>query len=122
MRVKLTPTFTSGKMKMMFPTMQKCGLELQKFLRTSADSGESFDIKDVSARYTINMIATCAFGIDANALENPDCEFRIQGKKIFEPSTKRVFLGLFVNIIFPFIGRAFKVSPLHFFSYLSLVM
>lgn len=45
MRTKLTPTFTSGRIKAMFPLVQECADALEKHLGTLADTGEEFDIK-----------------------------------------------------------------------------
>ncbi|XP_069702404.1 probable cytochrome P450 6a13 [Periplaneta americana] len=84
LRVKLTPTFTSGKMKMMFGTLVECGKELKSVLQEHA--GETIEVKDILARFTTDVIASCAFGIQCNCLKNPDAEFRQWGRKIFSPS------------------------------------
>ncbi|XP_023714370.2 cytochrome P450 6a2 [Cryptotermes secundus] len=86
LRVKLTPTFTSGKMKMMFQTLVDCGHELGTILEETANKGEIIEIKDILARYTTDIISSCAFGIQCNCLENPDAEFRQWGRKIFKSS------------------------------------
>lgn len=51
LRVKLTPTFTSGKIKQMFLVLKECGEELTKSLQNKACKGNSIEIKDVFARY-----------------------------------------------------------------------
>jgi cytochrome P450 family 6 len=86
LRVKLTPTFTSGKMKMMFQTLVDCGHELGSILEETASKGEIIEIKDILARYSTDVISSCAFGIQCHCLQNPDAEFRQWGKKIFESS------------------------------------
>lgn len=83
LRVKLTSTFTSGKMKLMFPLVKDCGDKLAQVLESM--SSEPFDVKDLCARYTTDVIGTCAFGIEIHSLENPDSEFRTMGKQLFEP-------------------------------------
>jgi cytochrome P450 family 6 len=92
LRVKLTPTFTSGKMKMMFGTLADCGRELQLCLEPLASKGQTIEVKDVLARYSTDIIASCAFGIQCNSLKNPDAEFRNWGRKIFEPTFKTRFV------------------------------
>lgn len=84
LREKLTPTFTSGKMKMMFGTLVKCGEELHNIMEKTATNKEPLHIKELLARFTTDVIASCAFGIDSNCLRNPDAEFRKYGKMIFE--------------------------------------
>lgn len=50
MRIKLTPTFTSGKIKQMFPILKECSEELAKYLESKAHMRDSIDIKDIFAR------------------------------------------------------------------------
>jgi cytochrome P450 family 6 len=87
LRVKLSPTFTSGKMNMMFQTLVECGIELGYILEKSASDEEVIEIKDIFlARYSTDIISSCAFGIQCNCLKNPDAEFRLWGRKLFAPS------------------------------------
>jgi len=86
LRSKLSPTFTSGRLKMMFQTLFECGQELEKYFEEPANVEDILDIKEVLARFTTDVIASCAFGIQCNCLRNPDAEFRRWGRKIFEPS------------------------------------
>ncbi|XP_060524722.1 cytochrome P450 6a2-like isoform X2 [Cylas formicarius] len=86
MRQKLTPTFTSGKMKMMFPTVMSCAAGLKNIIEEHAVSREPIEIKDVLARFTTDIIGNCAFGIECNSMKDPNSEFRMFGKKIFERS------------------------------------
>jgi len=45
MRIKLAPTFTSGKIKYMFPLMQECAEQFDAHLKEMADRNEIFDAK-----------------------------------------------------------------------------
>lgn len=46
-RQKLTPTFTSAKMKIMFDSVVKCSEPLIDYLDTAASSQEDVDLKEV---------------------------------------------------------------------------
>ncbi|CAG9827993.1 unnamed protein product [Diabrotica balteata] len=89
MRSKLTPTFTTGKMKMMFPTMVTCTQGLNEILKDHARIQDAVDIKDLIARFTTDIIGSAAFGIDCNSLKDPNSEFRQFGKKVFEITSWR---------------------------------
>nr|AGI03846.1 cytochrome P450 6BQ10 [Tribolium castaneum] len=84
MRVKLTPTFTSGKMKMMFQTLADCTRGLDEIMDNSAVNHTPADIKDILGRFTTDIIGSVAFGIECNSLKNPDAEFRKYGRRVFE--------------------------------------
>ncbi|XP_037947263.1 probable cytochrome P450 6a14 [Teleopsis dalmanni] len=86
MRNKLTPVFTSSKMKFMFPTIVTVSEHFADACQTmmQLDSDQNVDIKDLSARYTTDVIGTCAFGIECNSLQDPNAEFRHRGRSIFE--------------------------------------
>jgi cytochrome P450 family 6 len=109
LRVKLTPTFTSGKMKMMFGTLVDCGQQLKTVLREPARKGESFEVKDVLARFATDVIASCAFGIQCNCLQNPDAEFRQWGRRIFSPTFKTRIFRL-ANLLMPSLIKLFGIT------------
>ena len=111
LRVKLSPTFTSGKMKMMFQTLVDCGLELGNILEKNASNEEIIEIKDILARYSTDIISSCAFGIQCNCLKNPDAEFRQWGRKIFTPSVTTSII-FFIGTTFPGLLSLLKVSAL----------
>ncbi|XP_075165471.1 putative cytochrome P450 6a14 [Haematobia irritans] len=86
MRNKLTPVFTSAKMKYMFPTMVKVGEHLAEVtgeMLKLEGSTNILEMKELCARFTTDVIGTCAFGIDCSSLKDPHAEFRLKGKSIF---------------------------------------
>ncbi|GJQ82012.1 Cyp6a9 [Trypoxylus dichotomus] len=107
LRIKLTPTFTSGKMKMMFPILVKTSQELVATLRKECANG-SIDAKDISARFTTDVIGNCAFGIDCNSLRDPNTEFRVKGKRVFNLTYVELAAN-FLSFIFPNIMKSFGV-------------
>ncbi|XP_044261216.1 uncharacterized protein LOC123009155 [Tribolium madens] len=98
LRIKLTPTFTSGKMKMMFKTVVECCGYMRDAIGATLD--RDLDIKDILSRYTTDVIGSCAFGIECNSFKYPDAEFRKMGKKVFSFGFWRSFCS-FCIIYFP---------------------
>lgn len=109
LRTRLSPTFTSGKMKMMFPILQKCSEELKDLLKEPARKGEIVEMKEIAARFTTDIILLCAFGIETNSLKNPDAEFRQMGRKIFQPTIKQS-VKRFILFFVPNLGKFIQVS------------
>ncbi|XP_037826698.1 cytochrome P450 6a2-like [Lucilia sericata] len=85
LRQKLTPTFTSGKMKFMFPTISNLTQELKEaYERNIEEFGDKgVNMYDLNARYTTDVVGTCIFGIECNSLKDPSVEFRQICSKVF---------------------------------------
>lgn len=109
LRNKLTPTFTSGKIKMMFETIGQVVDNLITKMDQEISTKESLDIKDIFGRFTTDVIASCAFGIESNSLNDPNSEFFEMGQKAFE--TKGIF-NRFIRFNYPEIGRKFGLRLL----------
>ncbi|KAJ8981930.1 hypothetical protein NQ317_002101, partial [Molorchus minor] len=84
-RTKLTPTFTSGKIKMMVGSIVKCSEYMIEAINKCAGERRDIDIKEYLARFTTDVIGVCAFGINCNSFDDTEAEFRHIGTKIFEP-------------------------------------
>ncbi|KAL1117865.1 hypothetical protein AAG570_004178 [Ranatra chinensis] len=111
LRTKMTPTFTSGKLKNMFPLFEKCSLQLETVLRRLAEGGEVFDVKDLMANFTTDVIASCAFGLEANSILNKDNEFRKMGADTFPNRVKtKQLLHAAINNFIPGFNRFFDFN------------
>lgn len=62
-------------------------------------------------RYTTDVIFSCAFGLEADTLHNPNAEFRVKGREIFAPTLKRRLFDLLLNTV-PGLFRIFRFSAL----------
>jgi cytochrome P450 family 6 len=90
LRSQLTPAFTSGKLKGMFPQVLSVGNELVKFMKPLAEKSELIEIRDLAGRYVIDCLASIAFGQEGiSTIREPNHEFRISGKKLNDNS--RIF-------------------------------
>lgn len=86
LRAKLTPTFSSGKMKYMFPTIAALGDRLTDHLNEtiSTKGNDELEIKSIMAKFTMDVIGTCAFGIECNTLKDTDNDFYRLGRMAME--------------------------------------
>ena len=56
LREKLSPTFSSGKMKFMLPTIIEVGKKLEKFMIKAIEKNSEHEIKEILARFTTDII------------------------------------------------------------------
>nr|XP_034183757.1 probable cytochrome P450 6a14 [Osmia lignaria] len=90
LRARLSPVFTSGKLKEMFGLLVECGNHFEEYLKKLVEKGEYIATREISAKYTTDVIGSCAFGIEMNALAAEDSEFRKMGREIFKTNVKTV--------------------------------
>lgn len=112
LRSKLTPTFTSGKMKFMFPTIVEVLQRLELKIEMETEFNTDIEIKDILARYTTDVIGSCAFGIECHTLNNQNAEFRNMGMKIFE-NPKYNFVQMLILMTFRDFATKIGIVPLH---------
>lgn len=76
LRAKFTPIFTTGRLKNMLPTMCEKGDQLQRLVQPIAAKNKSIELKDLTTRYGLDVIASVFFGLDVDTLSDPDHTFR----------------------------------------------
>lgn len=95
----------------MFHLMKSIGQQLNDVMGSMKinEKTQSFcaDVKELCTRYTIDVIASCAYGLDANSLKFPDGDFVTYGKKIFEFKVSRA-IEFFAVFFFPPVVRLFR--------------
>ncbi|XP_063994778.1 cytochrome P450 6k1-like [Diachasmimorpha longicaudata] len=114
LRTKISPIYTSRRLK----SMTKLLIEVGQGLTTHMESldlkasGRVIELTEICSRYTTDMIATTAFGLNANSLNNPTAEFWEIGKQMFRDTFYR---SIELNCIFfaPFLVSLmrFKIFP-----------
>ncbi|XP_017791301.1 PREDICTED: probable cytochrome P450 6a14 [Habropoda laboriosa] len=89
LRTRLTPLFTSGKIKDMLALILESSKTLEKYLETLVEKETSVEVREIAAKFTTDVIGSCAFGIDMNAISNEQCQFREIGREFFGPGWKQ---------------------------------
>lgn len=76
LRQKMTPLFSTGKLKNMFPTILNEVDHLDKHVEKRAENEEVIEFKDLLQRYVLNIIGSVFFGIDLDTIADPNHPFR----------------------------------------------
>lgn len=110
LRAKLSPTFTSGKMKFMFETIVDVSKQFKNVLSEMITTKpEGVEMKDMLARFTTDVIGTCAFGVECNSLTDSKAKFREMGLKFFtEP--RHSIAGRVLMTSMPEVARFFRLK------------
>ncbi|XP_011866375.1 PREDICTED: cytochrome P450 6k1-like [Vollenhovia emeryi] len=110
-RTKLTPFFTTNKLKKMFDLMLECGKHLDDYIDSLKldGMGQIIDVKDISSKLTMDIISSTAYGLDVNCFKDPTSDFRNYGKKIFKNNYRRGWEWLAMFFL-PELARITKVK------------
>ncbi|XP_011256437.2 cytochrome P450 6k1 [Camponotus floridanus] len=113
LRTKMSPVFTSGKLKSLFLLMQESGEMMREYLQGQfADSNiVSISVKDLFSKYTTIVIASMAFGIRANCFDTPPPEFFVNSQKAFLRNLSVNFRFFFLFFL-PEIGKYLGLKTL----------
>nr|QLI62173.1 cytochrome P450 24 [Streltzoviella insularis] len=110
MRHIVTPTFSSAKMKAMFPLIAECAHTLNSTLLE--EPLDEVDVPKLMSRFTTDVIGSCAFGVDPGSLKNPDSPFLRMSQKMFRIN-RSTLLKRYCRTFFP---RLFKFLNLRTYS------
>ncbi|XP_968751.1 cytochrome P450 6a2 [Tribolium castaneum] len=94
LRTKLSPTFSSGKLKTMYEIFMKMTQNFIETLEPKAGRKEDINIKYIAANFTADIIFSTAFGLEGNTLQYPDSKLGNLAKNLFNPSTWIVIKSL----------------------------
>lgn len=78
-------------------------------LQATIESGKTeFEIRDLTAKFTTDVIGTCAFGLECNSLKDSQSEFRRMGCAVLNSSAS-LALAKMVRVFFPKLFKALKL-------------
>jgi hypothetical protein len=72
-------------------------------------SGFTVEVKETMARFTTDVIASCAFGINANSLKDPDSEFGRHTRGITDFSVQKSLAAL-LGFFAPYLNTFFRLK------------
>ncbi|XP_044731381.1 cytochrome P450 6k1-like [Chrysoperla carnea] len=86
-RSKLSPFFTSGKMKNMFGLLDQIGDQLTQQVKSHVK--ETLDAKEIARLYTTDVIVSTAYGIEVNSFSDKESVFSKVGKMMITFDLRR---------------------------------
>ena len=90
----------------MFSLIDECAENFANYFETVVKfSVLEIDVKDTITRFTTDVIATTAFGIKCDSINDRDNEFFVKGKKALNFSGVKTVLKLITMSIFPQLAR-----------------
>ncbi|CAO1431140.1 unnamed protein product [Diamesa serratosioi] len=112
MRSTLSPAFTGSKMRQMFEYVSQCGQQTAISMKKEIIAGGDnvFEFKDLATKFTVDVIASCAFGIEVNSFTNPENDFQRIAAKITNFTSYSTVLKFAGYMLAPKIMKFFKIK------------
>lgn len=97
-------------MKWLYPLLEDVSKNLVKFVDKTPEmtNGKGYDLKEISTRFTLNNVASCAFGLDGRCFEEDRSMFRQLAEDFLSPEGFQIFYFT-LTLLFPPIAKI--VSP-----------
>uniref|UniRef100_A0A182LVJ4 Cytochrome P450 n=1 Tax=Anopheles culicifacies TaxID=139723 RepID=A0A182LVJ4_9DIPT len=111
-RAEITPGFTNNRIKAMAHLMDEVCAHMTKYVKNQASSSSgvaTLDAKELMAKYTTDVVASCIFAIDAQSFEKENPEIREMGKRIMNFNFV-VQLALFVTTFCPSVKNFYRFT------------
>ncbi|CAH1395676.1 unnamed protein product [Nezara viridula] len=93
LRSKMTPLFSQVKLKWMYEQIVECADIFDECIDKLRD-GNDVDLNTLLKNFTADVTASCGFGIEPQALKNPDWEFSDIGREFFDPNKMNMLIIL----------------------------
>jgi cytochrome P450 family 6 len=88
-RNKISPAFSPGKLKQMLDQIKECSdTMMENIYKKLDDISNEIEVRSILARFSLDVIATCAFGLILNKNYEDQSEFHMYGKTLFQPSPR----------------------------------
>lgn len=104
-------SMNSGKMKYMFPTITAVGDRLTNFLKEATTGNDELEMKSILARFTMDVIGTCAFGIECDTLKDIDNDFYRMGRMAIQKPRHNQRIAFLLND-FKWLGRFLGINTI----------
>lgn len=111
LRQKLTPTFTSGKLKSMFDQIYRCTDNVVKDIDNQVKSKSAIEARELVQNFATDVIGSCAFGLELSRDSEEGKQFREMIKGALRLNKIEV-LRLAVMNMYPKIAKWFKFKVL----------
>nr|AFU86482.1 cytochrome P450 CYP6AY3v2 [Laodelphax striatellus] len=102
LRQKISPVFSSGKLKAMFPLLETCSSQLSHYIESALGEHDSslLEMRDVMARFTTDVIGSVAFGLQFNSFVEKESDFQMMGRRVLDSSQSSVITKA-IRVFFP---------------------
>ncbi|KAK8764669.1 hypothetical protein V5799_032723 [Amblyomma americanum] len=120
-RPAVSPAFSTGKLRKMNTLIQECARVTCEHLKVAAEKEDDVDVKQFYGHYSLDVIASCAFGTKLDSHTDATNEFVTQARNAFSARmTWKVLLALLFPGVLKFLRLTIaRTGPAKYFNEVS---
>lgn len=111
LRHKLTPTFTSGKLKSMFDQIYNCTNNLVKDVDNQLKSESGIEARGLLQNFATDVIGSCAFGLELSRDSKEGKRFREMISGVLKLRKFEIFRMIMLSM-YPKLAKCFNIKTL----------
>lgn len=114
MRAALSPAFTGLKMRMMFDLIKKCAENFVSYANEQCGTSGRITIepKMMYSKVGVDIISTCAFGLEVDCLRNPKNEMYINSQRLSNMANVWLALKFIILNLLPRLAKWLDLTVL----------
>lgn len=105
----LSPAFTSSKMRFMYDLIKKVADDFTDYFVTNEGSVE-IEMRETFTRFTNDVIASTAFGVEVNSLKEKTNEFFVMGQYVSNFGTLSNLIKIMAYAVVPKFMKFFNIT------------
>ncbi|KAG5671154.1 hypothetical protein PVAND_001367 [Polypedilum vanderplanki] len=109
-RAEVTPAFTSTRLRSLFPLVEEVLERFKNYVHKEIPKNEPFDIREISAKFTTDVVSSCIFNADAHSFTKEKPEIREMGRKLLDFTSSGAQFKFLILTMFPWIRKFHKIS------------
>lgn len=94
----------------MFPLVEEVLTRFTTYVNKEIPKNEPFDIREISAKYTTDVVSSCIFNADAQSFTKDKPEIREMGRRLLDFSGIWFIIQAVLMASFPWIKKIYKFS------------
>ena len=97
-RSVFSPIFTSGRLRKMTPLLQVIKKKMDAHVSKLAESNSVFENKEVAGKFSLDALASCAFGVKTGSIDGEESEFLLHTRAFFNFDTFDIIQSLISSL------------------------
>ncbi|XP_055611068.1 probable cytochrome P450 308a1 [Uranotaenia lowii] len=110
LRAQIVPIFVASKVRATFPIMKSVAENFFNYVSKTRPHSPDFEAQEICAKYTLDVVSSCAFGIDAESFTSPEPKFRQMTNQLFDANSTVTWIRTFLALFAPQVASWLKLS------------